>query len=500
MEKQQEFGEEDALTSPGEEAADFQSGPSVFRQEPSGGEEGPAEESGESSDLPPEFLKHPAAAVEEPEDPAGSSALPMPPRTLADVGLSKAFLGDLTLKIVHYSGTLSIGQLMRRLGLGQTIVEQIISTLKEDRLVEAMSQSDLYTGNYRYRLSEKGSQRVAEALERSRYAGPAPVPAEQYSEVIRQQQANRQAPSRAQIKEILNQLVLSAGVADAVARALYSGKTAILYGPSGNGKTSILERFARNLDGSAIIPYSIYAYGQVIRVFDQSIHHPLDNLDSRNVTKDDSNVDRRWVLIRRPAVLLGAEIGHESLDMAYDPQSRFYQAPPHIKAQGGVLIIDDFGRQRIDTKELLTRWLIPLERGWDTLSLVTGEKVAVPFSVQLLFGSNLDVRQLADDALLRRILYKVEIPNPGPEEFAEILRQMCRQKQVLVPEGVLDYIMERLYSQRGMEPRASHARDLLDMVTESAAFDERDPVLDREAFDRALRMFTAQQSDDEPAG
>ena len=509
MERGQGMGEDDVLDNPtGEETGNGYSRFPIFSQESSGGDEASTpftgaaegeEGAGAAGELAPDFLKRAAAAVEEPEEPEEDSLLPRQPRTLVDVGLSKAFLTDLVLRIIHYSGTPSAAQLMRRLGLGQAIVQQLLSALTEEHLVEALSQSDLYTGNYRYRLTDRGSRRVAEALERTRYAGPAPVTAEQYSEVMRRQQANWQPPSRACIKEVMNELVLSGAVADAVARALYSGKAAMLYGPSGNGKTSILERFTKNVDGVALVPYAIYAQGQVIRVFDPSIHEPLESVDSINVTKDDSKMDRRWALVRRPAVVLGADIGQESLELAYDPQSRFYQAPPHIKAQGGVLFVDDFGRQKIEARELLTRWLIPLERGWDTLSLVTGERVTVPFTTQFLLATNLDIRKLADDALLRRILYKVEIPKPRPQDFAEMLRRMCRQRRVLMPEGTLDYVVERLYSQREVEACASQSRDLVDRIVESAAFDGRDPVLDRESFDKILRVFVAQQEHREPA-
>ena len=508
MERDQELGEEEMPENPpAGETGDAPVWPPLLRQR-SSHEDGPSpfegmregeEEANGGSDLAPQFLKLTATAVEEPESPPKDSVLPREPRTLVDVGLSKAFLTDLALKMIHYSGTPSVAQLVRRLGMGQAIVQQLLSALAEQRLVEVLSQSDLFTGNYRYRLSERGSQRVRDALERTRYAGPAPVTAEQYDEVIRRQLSDWQAPSRSRIKEVLNELVLSGEVVDAVARALHSGRAAILYGPSGNGKTSILERFTKSLDGVALIPYAIYAHGQVIRVFDQSIHEPVEDLDSRNAMKDDSKMDRRWVLVRRPAVVLGAEIGHESLDLAYDPQARFYQAPPHIKAQGGTLFVDDFGRQKIEAKELLTRWLIPLERGWDTLSLVTGEKVTVPFGIQLLLATNLDIRTLADDALLRRILYKVEIPNPRPQDFAEIMRRMCRQQRVLVSDGALNYVVERLYSQLGAEPHASQARDLVDMIVEGAAFDGRDPVLSRESFDRVLRMSTLLQGGKEPA-
>jgi hypothetical protein len=448
-----------------------------------------------------QFLRSPsgtAATVQHDAEPETQSGLPPQPRTLLDVGLSKAFLTDLALKIIHYSGTPSLSQLMRRLGLGPGVVQQLISALIEEHLVEVMSQSDLYTGNYRYRLTDRGTGRAGEALERSRYAGPAPVTAEQYSEAMRRLHANRQEISRSRIKTLLNELVLADDVSDATARALFSGQATLLYGPSGNGKTSVLERYANDLDGFSIVPYAIYAYGQTVRVFDQSIHEPMEDLDEpEGVIGRETRVDRRWVLVRRPAIILGAELGSDGLDMAYDPQSRFYQAPPHIKAQGGVLIVDDFGRQKIPAPELLTRLLIPMERGWDTLTLVTGEKINAPLSVQLLFGSNIPMRQLADDSLLRRILYKVEIPRPQPQEFMEILRRICLQKRILVTEGSLEYVVERLYGEPRLKPRASYGRDLLEMLIEGASFDGREPVLDRQSFDSVFKMFVAQEADSE---
>jgi len=465
----------------------------VPAQRGSGGFGGSEQDGGEPRDSMSRFISGETSAQEDLEEDE-DAFLPRQPRTVLDLGLSKAFLTDLVLKIVHYSGTPSMVQLTRRLGLGPSIVQNLITALTEEHLLEVLSQSDLYTGNYRYRLSARGQQKVNEALERSRYAGPAPVTAEQYGEVIRKIQARPQDLGRGRIKQILNELVLSGDTADAVARALFSGKAGLLFGPSGNGKTSILERYAADLDGFTAVPYAIYAYGQVIRVFDQSIHQSLETFDE-NTMKEDRN-DRRWVMVKRPAMVLGAEFGRESLDLAYDPASRFYQAPPHIKAQGGLLVIDDFGRQKIDARELLTRWLIPLERGWDTLGLVSGEKVTVPFNIQILFGTNQRIRDLADDALLRRILYKVEIPNPRPEEFTEILRRLCHQKKVLVAEGALDLVVERLFNEQRLKPRASYARDLLDMLIESASFDGRDPVLDGDSFERVFRLFVAQETDE----
>ena len=438
-----------------------------------------------------------ASPSEDPAQPLGDdleddSRYPRQPRTVSEVGLSKAFLTDLTLKIMHYSGTPSAGQLMRRLGLGGNLVQQIIDVLQEERLCEVLSQSDLYTGNYRYRLSERGTSRAMEALERTRYAGAVPVTAEQYAEVIREQQTRRQTTSRDQITAILQDMVLAPETSDAIARALHSGKTTLMYGPSGNGKTWIMERYSRALDGLALVPYAIYAYGQVIRVFDPSIHEPIEELDDANITKD-SNRDRRWVLIKQPAVFLGSQLGSESLDLAYDPQARFYQAPPHVKAQGGALVVDDLGRQKSSPGELMARWLIPMERGWDSLSLNTGEKLSVPFDVQLLFGTNQPINQLVDEAMLRRILYKVEMPNPGPDEFAEILRRLCDQRNVQTPGGAVQRVVERLYGQPDESPRAAYARDLLEIVVEGAAYDGQEPVLDEDSFERAYRLFRSQR-------
>jgi hypothetical protein len=501
-----ETGQEPREGVPGEgfedDTGELSPGPSVFRREALGDDgRGPERERepahGEGGESITQALRNVAATLEA-EEPAEEvpqdGPFPQQPHTLAGVGLSKAFLTDLALKIMHYSGTPSAAQLMRRLGLGQNMVQQILAAIQEERLCEVMSQSDLFTGNYRYRLSERGTARASEALERTRYAGPVPVTAEQYSEVLRAQQARRETIAPSRIKAILSQSVLAPEVADALARALYSGKTTMLFGPSGNGKTSILERYAHNLEGGVIVPYAIYAYGQVIRVFDASIHEALEELDDSNTTKDEAKLDRRWVLVRRPAVILGAEVGPESLDLAYDPQARFYQAPAHVKAQGGVLVADDLGRQRTSPRDLMTRWLISVERGWDSLGLITGEKLTIPFDVQLLFATNQPVEHLGDDALLRRILYKVEIPSPGRAEFAEILRQFCRQRNVHTPEGAIESVVERLYGQGGEPPRAVYAKDLLEVVIEGAAYDERDPVLDEETFERAYRLITSQRA------
>jgi predicted ATPase with chaperone activity len=201
-----------------------------------------------------------------------------------------------------------------------------------------------------------------------------------------------------------------------------------------------------------------------------------------------ARTDERWIAVRRPVVMVGSELSAESVELSFDPVSRFCQAPPQLKAQGGLLIVDDFGRQRIRPEELLNRWLTPLERGSETLTFQTGEKISVPLDVHLLFATNLKVETLLDQSFLRRILYKVEIPNPGPDEFHEILRRVCQERGVAASDEAISHVVHRLY-EGGQRPRASHARDIVDIVVQSASYDSQEPALTPDAFEKAFRLF-----------
>ena len=434
------------------------------------------------------------AAVKEP-DAALLALVPPQPRTLPDAGLSRAFLTELALKTIHYSGQPSANHITERMCLPAAIVLELLSMLTDDHLCEVVSSSNAMAGNYRYRLTANGIDRVKDALERSRYAGPAPVTLQQYIEVMEQQRSVRSHSSRESIEEALSDLVLAPEVTDNLARSLHSGRCMLLYGPSGNGKTMVLEAFSRHLEGTVLMPYSIYAQGQIIRVFDSSIHVPAFGVPGSTLPPtgteeawESHRADERWAIVRRPAVMVGGELIPECLELAFDPVSRFYQAPPQLKAQGGLLIVDDFGRQRIRPEDLLNRWITPLERGWDTLAFQSGEKISVPFDVHLLFATNLKVELLLDQPLLRRILYKVEIPNPGPNEFQEILRRVCQERGVAVSDEALSHVVHRLY-EGGQRPRASHARDIVDIVVQSASYDGEEPALTPDAFEKAFRLF-----------
>jgi hypothetical protein len=445
------------------------------------------------------------ATAEEEEDEVEEEEVdfvPLQPRTLAETGLSLAFLTDLALKTIHYAGLPSAAHLTQRMALSPAIVQQILTLLADDHLCEVTSSSNMMVGNYRYRLTAAGTSRVRDALDRCRYAGPAPVTIDQYMEVMEQQRAERQQPSRQSIEDALAELVLAPPVADSLARTLHSGRCALLYGPSGNGKTSVLEAFARHLEGHVLVPFAIYAYGHIIRVFDSSVHIPVRGRGRGELSpvgadesEENGKRDERWAVVRRPAVIVGGELGQESLELAYDPVARFYQAPSHLKAQGGLLAVDDFGRQRIRPEDLLSRWLTPLERGWYSLTFHTGEKISVPFDVHLLLATNLKVELLLDQPFLRRILYKVEIPNPGPDEFEKILRWACEERSIPASDETFKYIVQRLYGNAADRPRASYTRDLLDIVGESARYDGTEPALTPESFEHAHRLFAPGRSE-----
>lgn len=430
------------------------------------------------------------------EDTISPDLLPPEPRTLSETGLSRALLTDLALKTIYYAGMPSASHLMQRMALPPRIVKELLSALVDQHLCEVAGSSSAMPGNYRYRLTPAGTEQMKDALERSRYGGPAPVTIDQYTEVTEKQRAARTRPSRRSIEAALSEVVLAPEVADGLARALHSGRCALIYGPSGNGKTAVLEAFARRQEGAVLVPYAIYARGHIIRVFDSSVHIPIqeDHEPPSPSTDDDESLqsnrrDRRWAIVHRPAVTVGGEFSEESHELTYDPVARFCQAPSHVKAQGGLLVVDDFGRQRMRAEDLLNRWLGPLERGWDHLSFHTGEKISIPFDVHLLFATNLKIDLLLDQPFLRRLLYKVELPNPRSEEFREILIRACQERSVEVSEEALDYVAERVYRDGTHMPRGSYARDLLDILVESARYDESEPALTSETFERAYRLF-----------
>ncbi len=431
-----------------------------------------------------------AKAPETPKEPTIPPAgfIPPLPRTVQETGLSMGFLTDLALKIMYFEGNLSGLDLAERMSLPYPgVVEQVVEFLKREKLCEvkgAGTGGTFSQASYQYAIAEKGRAMAREALERSNYAGAAPVPLDTYNKAIRAQPLSQVAVHPRTVRQSLSHLVINETTFGQLGPAVNSGKSIFLFGPPGNGKTAIAESIGRMLFNTAVyIPYAVEIAGQVIKVFDYVNHIPVTQLDGGKA------VDPRWVLIRRPLIVTGGELTLETLDLVYDETNKFYEAPFQMKANGGMLLIDDFGRQQVRPRDLLNRWIVPLEKRVDFLTLHTGRKIEVPFDVLIVFSTNLAPRDLVDEAFLRRIRHKIEIKNPTFEEFREIFQRVCTDKGIPFSEEGLRYLLQEYYIKPRRPLRSCHPRDLADQVLDIARYMNVQPALTRDLIDRACTAY-----------
>jgi len=396
---------------------------------------------------------------------------PPAPATLAQAGLPLDLVQHLLLKTLHLAGELTGLELGRRLGLGFPAIEPAIDTLKAQHLCTIAGGSAVGAPTYRYRISAIGRERALALLAGSRYAGVAPVPLGHYRAYMAGfQQAVSLRASRDDVRRAFSHLVLSQHVLDQLGPAVNAGHSLFVYGPPGNGKTVISQAIRNLLPGHIWIPHAVDVDGQTIQVFDPVNHEPEPLPEVGFGLEARDPYDRRWVRCRRPLVTAGGELVLESLELAFDPVSGFYRAPLQLAANGGVLVIDDFGRQRCSPHALLNRWIVPLETRVDHLTLQTGHKMAVPFAVLPVFATNLRPSDLVDEAFLRRIHYKVFAENPTPEAFRQIFRDVCLSRGLAYDDAMPDHLLRHVFPERGIEPRACQPRDLVDHALSLARY------------------------------
>ncbi len=420
---------------------------------------------------------------------ADCAPVPPSPTTLEETGLSIDAITQLCLKHL-YAGEASGHTLSDRLRLPYSLLEPIIEHARHERLVEVRGSTGSGTAGYRYALTDLGRDRARQYLDVSHYVGAAPVPLTAYVAAMRRLAATRGYIDRERLKKGFTHLIIDDDVLEKLGPAVNAGKAVFLYGPPGNGKTVIADGMGRTLGGDMYMPYAIDIDGQIVTLFDPIVHESLDE-DAGGSTGviAGASRDRRWVRIRRPVVMVGGELTLDMLDLSFNPIARFYEAPIHMKANGGVFLVDDFGRQRIPPRDLLNRWIVPLESRVDYLTLHTGKKIQLPFDVLIVFATNLDPAALADEAFMRRIPYKIAIEDPSLEQFTRIFELNCRRRNLKFHQVMVAYLRRRHYGPLNRPMRACHPRDLLDQITALCRYLGREPAITRNLLDAACDAY-----------
>ncbi len=433
------------------------------------------------------------SAVRERLPAAAPMAYPPAIGSLEDTGLSRELVSGLMLKTLHQREGLSGFELADAVALPFVVADELLGDLQYSRLVEVRETDGPSRSSYRFALTSAGHVRALEELTANRYVGPAPVPLAQYLESVARQSVSSVRIERDRLEAALSDLVLPDGFLDVLGPAVNSGKSLFLYGDPGNGKTRIARGIADTFGDAFFVPFAVELDGLTMVLFDPAHHELVEESDDASsgpaLVRDVAEHDRRFVLVRRPVVVAGGELDLDQLDLRYDPFSRTYQAPIHLKANGGVMVIDDLGRQRVPPRELLNRWIVPLEHRVDHLSLHSGKKITVPFDCLVIFSTNIEPSELVEEAFLRRIHYKIHVQDPEPDQFDRIFAMCCDQRGLDYDASAPELIRREYYATGRAFPRGCHPRDIVDHVCDIATFQGSRPELSAELLRRACESY-----------
>jgi hypothetical protein len=413
-----------------------------------------------------------------------NSFTPKFPQTIEETGLNRTFLTEHLLRILYNKGRATGRELADAMCLFYAIIEQLLADLRNIEQLDIIGQRGYGDINYEYALTMRGQEAAAAALGKTQYTGPCPVPVNEWIESVKAQTVKNVKVTRRNIREAFDGLVIDESILNMVGPAVNSGSSVMLFGYPGNGKTTIAERITHLMGDDIFIPYTIYADGAIIKMYDAVIHET-----ARKPLPEELEYDLRWIRIGRPVVVVGGELTLEQLNLIYNGTSKTYEAPFQMKANCGIFLIDDFGRQQVRVFDLLNRWIVPLEKRYDFLNTVTGQKIQIPFDQLIMFSTNLDPKDLGDDALLRRIKFKFEIIDPTEEQFLAIWKIMCKVRKIPYDERGINYLINKWYKPDERPFRMCQPRDIIDQLISIARYNMETPVLSADLIDAACLTY-----------
>jgi predicted ATPase with chaperone activity len=415
------------------------------------------------------------------------SFIPTKPKSLKVAQLTENDLFPIILKYLYVRGNQTGRDIANQIRFPYVLVEPLLTELRNRMLIAYRGAA--VGGDYEYELTPTGLERARQFYNTCTYCGSAPVSLDQYVESVYAQTLKNSKPKLGEVGEALKDLMINQSLLLRVGQAIRSGKSMLLYGAPGNGKTSIARRILLAIDANIWIPRTITISGEIIRVYDASLHE-IDPLPQNEGILSDE-IDHRWVRIKRPTIVVGGELSMEHLEATLNPNTGIIEAPIHVKSNCGCLVVDDFGRQRIDAEDLLNRWIIPLESGHDYLSLPTGRQITVPFEQLLTFSTNLSPNDICDEAFMRRIHYKIEVHDPTREQFKQLWNQKAVEMGFEPSEEAYDYLVEKHYKLAGRPHRFCHVQDLLGQIRDFCEIQEIPKTISPETIEVAMSNYFA---------
>ncbi|MCC7366813.1 MAG: ATP-binding protein [Chloroflexi bacterium] len=407
---------------------------------------------------------------------------PKPPETIEETGLVVPMVEDHLVRLLYFSQQATGAELAGLCGIPYVALQGLIHGLVRDHVFEIVGQKTLVEAGYRYQLAPNGRSRADESLRRTWYRGPLPVPLERYVEAIREQSIGEVVIRRDALRTAFSDLVISEAFLDRIGPAVNAAQSIFLYGAPGNGKTAIAERITAMIGGAIFIPHAVEVDGSIVMLYDELNHHAVSDEGSRRY-------DRRWQRIKRPVVMAGGELTLASLDLIWNDIGRFYEAPLQMKATGGTFLIDDFGRQLVRPVDLLNRWIVPLERRIDYLTLMTGKKLEIPFDQLLIFSTNLNPADLTDEAFQRRVRFRIPVDDPTMDQFAEVFQAVCKAKRVPFDFETFEWLVETWWRPYERPFRMVQPRDLVNQLIAIAKYLGEPPAMAPELLNRACRSY-----------